>query len=110
MICQIGSSNEAVHFLDSLRFNEDIRRVSHVFAGMCSVHSCYSLTFGTGRPYSRAGRIDDKVESFLYEHERKLHRWVSHLQTRKTKVWRLTFFQLIETLFKPLGAAERLPA
>ncbi|KAE8449111.1 hypothetical protein EG329_008494 [Mollisiaceae sp. DMI_Dod_QoI] len=64
LIGQIGSSTEAVEFLDTLRGNPDIASVSHIFAG----------------------RFDDKFKSF--RDERKLDRW------------------LVETLFKPLAAAE----
>ncbi|KAF2807333.1 uncharacterized protein BDZ99DRAFT_421356 [Mytilinidion resinicola] len=64
LIGQVGSSKEAVEFLDTLRDNPAIASVSHIFAG----------------------RMDDKFKSF--RDERSLDRW------------------LVETLFKPLAAAE----
>ncbi len=52
LIGQIGSSDEAVAFLDTLRNNDAIKQVSHIFAG----------------------RFDDKFQSF--RDERALDRWV----------------------------------
>ncbi|RYP11085.1 hypothetical protein DL764_000243 [Monosporascus ibericus] len=52
LIAQVGSSKEAVDFLDTLRDNPDIASVSHIFAG----------------------RFDDKLKS--YRDERKLDRWL----------------------------------
>ncbi|KAI1346929.1 hypothetical protein F5Y01DRAFT_261316 [Xylaria sp. FL0043] len=63
-IGQVGSAESAAKFLDSLRTNEKVTEVTHIFAG----------------------RLDEKFSEL--RDERGLDRW------------------LIETLFKPLAAAE----